>query len=126
MSVLAPQKRVRFPEPLKMFRKDTLERHNEKRTAHCVTNLTLNANLNKISQDLADKLAAADITPPVYEATGMQTVYFNKGDDDLLGKQRRSFIYFYLEICFHSKAHVLLTAFTMNRSITIGKLQTSD
>ncbi|CAF3577709.1 unnamed protein product [Adineta steineri] len=76
----APQKRVRLADPLKIFTKDSLDGHNQKRKKHCVPELTLDASLNKISQDLADQLAAADVTPPIYDMSKMQTVYFNKGD----------------------------------------------
>ena len=65
---------------LKMFRKDALERHNEKRGKHCSPNLALDDNLNKVSQDLADKMARDDVMPPVYEETGMQIVFYGKAD----------------------------------------------
>ena len=82
---LAPQKRVRLADPLKVFRKEVAERHNLKRKDHCVGDLTLDDGLNKVSQDLADQLAAADVTPPNYDATKMQSVYFGKGDIALNG-----------------------------------------
>ncbi|UJR07800.1 hypothetical protein I4U23_012082 [Adineta vaga] len=84
-SCLAPQKRIRLGEPVKIVRKEVLARHNEKRKMHCVSDLTLDNDLNKVSQDLADKLAAADITPPDYDASKMQSVYYGKGDAALHG-----------------------------------------
>ncbi|CAF1431655.1 unnamed protein product [Adineta steineri] len=79
-SCMAPQKRVRLADPIKIFREDSLDGHNQKRKDHCVPALTLDASLNKISQDFANQLAAADVTPPIYDMSKMQTVYFNKGD----------------------------------------------
>ena len=81
----ASQKRLRLADPLKVFRKEILQRHNLKRKDHCVGDLALDDNLNKVSQQFAEKLAAADVTPPDYDATKMQAVYFGKGDVALNG-----------------------------------------
>ncbi|CAF1021482.1 unnamed protein product [Adineta steineri] len=79
-SCIAPQKRVRLAEPLKIFRKEALERHNDVRKKHCAPDLTLDSDLNKLSQDLATKLAAEDNMPPIYQETGLQTVYYDIAD----------------------------------------------
>ena len=71
---------------MKILRQDILERHNEKRKKHCVSDLTLDSDLNKVSQDLANELAAADVTPPKYDASKAQSVFYGKGDEALHGK----------------------------------------
>ncbi|CAF1104510.1 unnamed protein product [Adineta ricciae] len=84
-SCIATQKRIRLADPLKVFRKEILQRHNIKRKDHCVGDLALDDNLNTVSQQFAEKLAAADVTPPDYDATKMQAVYYGKGDIALNG-----------------------------------------
>ncbi|UJR07809.1 hypothetical protein I4U23_012092 [Adineta vaga] len=75
-SCVASQARLDLPDPLKPFREESLARHNLKREKHCVPQLTLDKVLNKKAQDFADQLAAADVIPPKYDITKMQTVYY--------------------------------------------------
>jgi uncharacterized protein YkwD len=89
---LAPQKRLRLTDPLKYFRLESLKRHNDKRALHCVSALTLDTNLNTISQDLAEKLAAADVIPPVYQSSRFETVYYGQGNEGLVGKGKFIFV----------------------------------
>jgi hypothetical protein len=58
---------------------------------HCVNALTIDTQLNQRSQDLADKLAAANKLPPKYKPIGLQNVYFDEAEYGLLGKQKDIF-----------------------------------
>ncbi|UJR18494.1 hypothetical protein I4U23_005400 [Adineta vaga] len=77
---IASQKHVPRDDPLKQFRAESLKSHNLKRVTNCASQLTLDDNLNSQAQDLAEKIAAVDELPPVYDASKMVTVFWTPGN----------------------------------------------
>jgi len=84
-SCLAPQERHRVADPIKIFRAEALDRHNEKRKLHCSPDLSLDDDLNKLAQDRANDMASVDATPPDTQSTKLQNVYYKTADDAMNG-----------------------------------------
>ena len=74
--------------PLKTFRQQSLDQHNQFRKMHCRQELTLNDDLNESSQDYAERLATFGKKPPNYSGIRMENLHYQALDYKLDGKSR--------------------------------------
>ncbi|CAF1408669.1 unnamed protein product [Adineta steineri] len=69
-----------------MFSQQVLDKHNEYRKKYCSQLLISSKNLNKISQDYADRLVTFVETPPNYIGIRIEKLYYQTLNYKLQGK----------------------------------------